>query len=125
MVPSNYRFFKDMPTYEYECQECGHQFDFFQSMTDKRLTDCPLEKCDGTVKRLIGAGAGLIFKGSGFYATDYRSESYKKAEKKDSAAGSSDASAKSDGGTKDKRKKGGTSGAAGSGKKTAGEAKSG
>jgi putative FmdB family regulatory protein len=120
-----YITFHIMPTYEYECQECGHRFDAFQSMNDDRLTDCPQKKCDGTLKRLIGAGAGLIFKGSGFYATDYRSESYKKAEKKDSASASSADSAKTESGTKEKSKGGGASGSTGSGKKAAGESKSG
>ncbi|MFK5923495.1 MAG: zinc ribbon domain-containing protein [Verrucomicrobiota bacterium] len=87
-----------MPTYEYECQKCGHRFDAFQSMSADRLTDCPEEECDGALKRLIGAGAGLLFKGSGFYITDYRSDSYKSAAKKDSASSSS----KSDGGKKAK-----------------------
>lgn len=78
-----------MPTYEYKCEKCGHKFDVFQSMKDDRLTDCPLESCDGTVKRLIGTGAGIIFKGSGFYQTDYRSDSYKQAAKSDSGGGDS------------------------------------
>lgn len=73
-----------MPTYEYKCEKCGHRFDVFQSMKDDRLTDCPVEACGGSVKRLIGTGAGIIFKGSGFYQTDYRSESYKQAAKSDS-----------------------------------------
>ncbi|HRQ89397.1 MAG TPA: zinc ribbon domain-containing protein [Bacteroidia bacterium] len=68
-----------MPTYDYQCQKCGHRFEVFQSMKDDRLTDCPLPECDGNVKRLLGTGAGIIFKGSGFYETDYRSDSYKKA----------------------------------------------
>ena len=68
-----------MPTYEYECLENGHRFEEFQSMTDEPLTSCP--QCGGGVRRLIGTGAGIIFKGSGFYQTDYRSESYRKAEK--------------------------------------------
>jgi putative FmdB family regulatory protein len=59
-----------MPTYEYECTSCGHRFDAFQNMSDKLLTKC--EKCGKKVKRLIGSGAGIIFKGTGFYATDYR-----------------------------------------------------
>jgi putative FmdB family regulatory protein len=59
-----------MPTYEYECSHCGHRFEAFQKITDKPLTDCP--KCNKKVKRLISSGAGIIFKGSGFYATDYR-----------------------------------------------------
>lgn len=59
-----------MPTYEYECSECGHRFEKFQSMTDKPLKKCP--ECGKKVKRLISSGSGVIFKGSGFYATDYR-----------------------------------------------------
>lgn len=65
-----------MPTYEYECSKCGKHFDYFQSMSDAHLLDCPDAVCGGkgTVTRLIGAGAGLIFKGSGFYATDYKKQ---------------------------------------------------
>ena len=59
-----------MPTYEYICLKCGHKFEKFQSMKEETLKDCP--KCKGKVKRLIGAGAGAIFKGSGFYQTDYK-----------------------------------------------------
>jgi putative FmdB family regulatory protein len=59
-----------MPTYEYECSHCGHTFEVFQKMTDKLLQKCP--KCKHKLRRLIGSGAGIIFKGSGFYATDYR-----------------------------------------------------
>ena len=69
-----------MPTYEYECQVCSHAFEKFQSMTADRISECP--ECEGKVKRLIGIGGGIIFKGGGFYQTDYRSASYKaKAEK--------------------------------------------
>ena len=68
-----------MPTYEYECLKCGHVFDTFQKMADEPLKRCP--KCKGKVKRRIGAGAGIIFKGSGFYATDYRSDGYRKSAK--------------------------------------------
>ena len=64
-----------MPTYEYECEKCGHRFELFQSMKDEPKKRCP--KCKGKVKRLIGTGAGMIFKGSGFYVTDYRSDSSK------------------------------------------------
>ena len=74
-----------MPTYEYACTACGHQFEEFQSITSKPLTVCPVCK-KKKVKRLISAGAGFIFKGSGFYITDYRSDSYKDAAKKDSGA---------------------------------------
>ncbi len=86
-----------MPTYEYKCEKCGHQFEVFQSMKDDRLTDCPQEACEGPIRRLIGTGAGIIFKGSGFYETDYRSDSYKKAAKADSTAGSSGGGEKSSG----------------------------
>ncbi len=72
-----------MPTYEYKCKKCGKVFDVFQNMTDKPLTRCPDKKCRGRVERLISAGAGFIFKGPGFYATDYRSADYKKKEKED------------------------------------------
>jgi len=67
-----------MPTYEYQCAACGHQFELFQSMTDPVKRKCP--KCGKPkLQRLIGTGAGIIFKGGGFYQTDYRSDSYKKA----------------------------------------------
>jgi len=59
-----------MPTYDYECPACGHRFEAFQKITDKPLAQCP--KCKGQLRRLIGSGSGIIFKGSGFYATDYR-----------------------------------------------------
>lgn len=59
-----------MPTYEYKCLDCGKTFDVFQNMTAPRLTQCRF--CGGRVKRLVGAGAGIIFKGSGFYCTDYK-----------------------------------------------------
>ena len=75
-----------MPNYDYLCQTCGPRFEVFQSMNDAKLTDCPQEGCDGTVKRLLGTGAGLIFKGAGFYQTDYRSSSYQQGAKQDSAA---------------------------------------
>lgn len=68
-----------MPTYEYKCEGCGHQFEQFQSITARPLRKCPTCKKDRLV-RLIGSGAGIIFKGSGFYQTDYRSESYKKGQ---------------------------------------------
>src|SRR5262245_33194260 len=83
-----------MPTYEYTCEKCRKNFDAFQSMRDEPFKTCPKELCrqetwgKGKVKRLLGTGAGLIFKGSGFYITDYRSESYKDAAKKESSTGS-------------------------------------
>ena len=90
-----------MPTYEYSCQKCGQTFEAFQSMRDEPFRECPKELCrlskwgHGKVKRLLGTGAGLIFKGSGFYSTDYRSESYKAAAKKESAPKASEGSDKS------------------------------
>jgi putative FmdB family regulatory protein len=88
-----------MPTYEYVCEKCGHQFEKFQPISAKPLAVCPEDLCGlkrwgkGKVKRVIGAGAGLIFKGSGFYITDYRSEKYKEAAKKETAPTSSSAPA--------------------------------
>ncbi len=96
-----------MPTYEYECQKCGHNFEAFQQMSDLPLTKCP--ECKGKVKKLISAGAGLLFKGSGFYITDYRSDSYKagaKASKKsDKKDKSSTSSSKADSKKSEKPKK--------------------
>jgi len=83
-----------MPTYEYSCEKCGGAFEIVQSMRDEPLKKCPKDLCrqekwgHGKVKRLIGTGAGLIFKGSGFYITDYRSDSYREAAKKDAPASS-------------------------------------
>ncbi len=76
-----------MPNYDYQCEKCGHHFEVFQSMNDAKLTDCPQAECDGAVKRLLGTGAGLIFRGAGFYQTDYRSASYQAGAKTDSAGG--------------------------------------
>ena len=70
-----------MPTYDYKCQDCGYDFEKFQSINARKLTKCP--RCGGKVKRLIGTGAGIIFKGSGFYETDYRSKSYQTGKKKE------------------------------------------
>ena len=71
-----------MPTYDYVCDNCQHKFEKFQSIKAKPIRKCP--KCGKlSVQRLIGAGAGIIFKGSGFYQTDYRSESYKQGKKND------------------------------------------
>ncbi len=78
-----------MPTYAYVCQNCGHEFEQFQSITAEPLQKCP--RCSKRrLKRLIGSGAGIIFKGSGFYQTDYRSESYTKAAKKEKDTGDKD-----------------------------------
>lgn len=74
-----------MPTYDYRCNACGHRFELFQSMTESAKRKCP--KCEkNALERLIGTGAALIFKGSGFYETDYRSDSYKKAAEADKPA---------------------------------------
>ncbi len=80
-----------MPNYDYRCKSCGHQFEVFQRMTDEPLKTCP--ECDGEISRLITGGTGLIFKGSGFYITDYKNES-------NGSAGSTEK--KSDAGTADK-----------------------
>ena len=78
-----------MPTYQYVCEKCGHEFEQFQSISARPLAVCPKELCaekrwgKGKVKRAISGGAGLLFKGSGFYITDYRSEKYKEAAKKE------------------------------------------
>ena len=64
-----------MPTYEYECPKCGHLFERFQQMVDDPVKKCPQKGCNGKVRRLISSGSGLIFKGSGFHATDYKKPS--------------------------------------------------
>lgn len=90
-----------MPTYEYHCLKCDKNFEVFQSMKDEAFKTCPEAQCQmspwghGEVKRLLGTGAGLIFKGSGFYVTDYRSEGYKQAAKKDSGGGGASKESKS------------------------------
>jgi len=84
-----------MPTYEYICEKCEHHFEKVQPITAKALTVCPHDLCPrkpwgkGKVKRALSTGGGLIFKGSGFYTTDYRSESYKAAAKKDATSSAS------------------------------------
>lgn len=71
-----------MPTYDYECDACGHEFELFQSISEPVKRKCP--ECNKLkLRRLFGTGAAVVFKGSGFYETDYRSESYKKAAEKD------------------------------------------
>lgn len=92
-----------MPTYEYECRKCGRIFEEFQSITAEPLTVCTCGE-KGKVRRMIGTGAGIIFKGSGFYETDYRSESYKKAAEAEKKSGSETSSAP-------EKKKGADSGA--------------
>lgn len=82
-----------MPTYEYHCEKCKKDFELVQSMKDAALQTCPKEQCrqktwgKGKVRRLVGTGAGIIFKGSGFYSTDYRSEGYKQAAKNEASSG--------------------------------------
>ncbi|MCF7847569.1 MAG: hypothetical protein K9M45_01870 [Kiritimatiellales bacterium] len=80
-----------MPTYEYECTKCGHEFEEFQSMSAEPLKTCP--ECKGKVKRLLGTGAGVLFKGSGFYQTDYRSSAYNKAASAEKASATPEKSA--------------------------------
>ena len=83
-----------MPTYEYLCEKCGHEFEVFQPISAEPLKQCPQELCDqkkwgrGRVRKKISGGSGLLFKGSGFYVTDYRSQKYKEAAKKESAPSS-------------------------------------
>jgi putative FmdB family regulatory protein len=77
-----------MPTYDYVCDNCGHKFEEFQSITDAQLRKCP--KCKKLkLRRLFGTGGAIVFKGSGFYKTDYRSDSYKKAASADKGGGES------------------------------------
>ncbi len=79
-----------MPTYDYKCLDCGHSFELFQSMSSEPVSVCP--KCGGKVKRLIGPGAGPIFKGSGFYQTDYKNSGSKPAAKKNDSKPSTSSS---------------------------------
>lgn len=90
-----------MPTYDYVCDACGHEFEEFQNITADPLTKCP-ECKKKKLRRLFGTGAAVMFKGSGFYQTDYRSDSYKQAAKKDSPK-SADSGSK-DSGSKDSAK---------------------
>jgi len=97
-----------MPTYEYVCEKCGEHFEKIQSISAKPLTVCPKESCPqaswgkGKVRRVISGGAGLLFKGSGFYITDYRSEKYKEAAKKEAPASTSSGEAKTSGASEGK-----------------------
>lgn len=95
-----------MPTYDYECDACGHQMELFQSITEDPIKKCP-ECKKNKLRRLFGTGAAIMFKGSGFYETDYRSESYKKAaaaekksESSSSDSGSTGSTGSSSSGTK-------------------------
>ena len=85
-----------MPNYDYRCETCGETFEVFQKMSDDKLTECLQDNCDGKVKRLLGTGGGIIFKGGGFYETDYRSKSYNDGAKKDKAASQPKKESKSD-----------------------------
>lgn len=111
-----------MPTYDYRCRKCGHRFEVFHSIKDDKPRRCP--RCKGRAERMISAGAGILFKGSGFYITDYRSASYKEKAKQEkggggesggSAGGGSSSSSgpaaggKGDSGRKSSRGKGGSS----------------
>ena len=92
-----------MPTYEYVCDHCDHHFDEFQSMSEPHLKKCPQCK-KPKLRRLFGTGAAVLFKGSGFYETDYRSESYKKAAKADQEASKSTAGTNATNGAADAAK---------------------
>jgi putative FmdB family regulatory protein len=81
-----------MPTYEYRCPECGNEFEKFGRMSDPPVQECP--NCHAQAQRKISGGAGLVFKGSGFYITDYRGEGYKKAAEGDKGGGSSSSESK-------------------------------
>jgi putative FmdB family regulatory protein len=83
-----------MPTYEYQCRKCTRRHEAFQAITAKPLTTCP--RCGGRLTRLIGHGSGFLFKGSGFYITDYRSKGYHEAKKKDQPSTESPKPASSD-----------------------------
>ena len=87
-----------MPNYDYECQDCNHVFEVFQQMTDERLTECP--ECRGKIERLIGGGAGIIFKGSGFYVNDYKKDN--KATNKDTTKTDAKSTSKNNTATKTK-----------------------
>jgi putative FmdB family regulatory protein len=111
-----------MPTYEYECETCGHRFEIFQSMKDRRLSRCRRDVCPsgegkGKVHRLLGTGAGVIFKGSGFYETDYRSDSYRKGAEKAASAEKSSSSESKKSDSKSGKKKSKTGGGSSSSSK--------
>lgn len=90
----NARSPREMPTYEYRCPSCNHEFEKFQRMSDDPVAECP--KCGASAERILSGGAGLLFKGSGFYITDYRSDSYKKdASKGDGGSSKSEKSSDS------------------------------
>jgi putative FmdB family regulatory protein len=91
-----------MPTYDYECDACGHEFELFQGINDAVQRKCP--ECGKLkLRRLFGTGAAVVFKGSGFYQTDYRSDSYKKAAEKDTKSSDGGDKASSDSAKSDKK----------------------
>jgi len=90
-----------MPTYEYRCLSCGNEFEKFKKMSEQAHADCP--ECGAQAERLISGGAGLVFKGSGFYITDYRSDSYKEAAKKEKKSGKSEGAAEKGGASEGKK----------------------
>ena len=90
-----------MPTYQYRCLKCKYEFEIVQKMVDDPLAECP--ECKGKIKRLIGAGAGIIFKGDGFYSTDYRSDSYKKQAEKENKTTKSTSEKKKKNNTKESK----------------------
>lgn len=103
-----------MPTYDYRCKACNHEFELFQSMSDAVKKKCPA--CGkSALERLIGTGAALVFKGSGFYQTDYRSESYKKAAKAESSGGEAKSPGEASSGAKSEAKADGAKPDAGKG----------
>ncbi len=111
-----------MPTYDYRCKACNHEFELFQSMSDAVKKKCPA--CGkSALERLIGTGAALVFKGSGFYQTDYRSESYKKAAKAESGGGEAKSSGEASGGAKSEAKADGPRADAGKGEAAKPESK--
>jgi putative FmdB family regulatory protein len=99
-----------MPTYEYECSSCGKTFERFQSISEKPLRRCPLCR-KGKVRRLIGAGAGILFRGSGFYETDYRSAEYKAKAKAEQTGGGAKAETSTESSSSDSKSSSGKDGA--------------
>jgi len=106
-----------MPTYDYRCTKCKHVFELFHSITEDKPKRCP--RCKGLAKRIPSPGGGLIFKGSGFYITDYRSKSYQDRAKQDTSSGSESTS----GGEKSSGEKSSADKKGGAGKKRGGGAK--
>ena len=106
-----------MPTYDYECDACGHEMEVFQGINDPVKRKCP--ECGKLkLRRLMGSGAAIVFKGSGFYQTDYRSEGYKKAAKADQKSGSESKSGSKGGEAKSGDSKGGDAKPAGGASKS-------